>query len=129
MRALFLKPGQTEPAPDEWGSISAWAWGMSRAIDYLETRKEVDAKRIGFYGLSYGGKTALRIPALLDGYALSICSGDFNEWIVKLTTVDAPYTYMFTPEYEIGEFEANLARGGQTPSLQATKSGLLLMAE
>ena len=41
----------------------------------------VDPQRIGFYGLSYGGKTAMRVPALLDRYRLSICSADFNEWI------------------------------------------------
>ena len=46
VRALYLKPGQTEPAPDEWGSIAAWAWGLSRAVDYLETDKGVDAKKV-----------------------------------------------------------------------------------
>ena len=76
-----------------------------RLLDWLVTLPQVDPARIAFYGLSYGGKTALRIPALLDRYALSICSGDFNEWIVKLTTVEAGYSYMFTHEYEIGEFD------------------------
>ena len=55
----------------------------SRILDWLATLPFVDAKRIGFYGLSYGGKTAMRVPALLTGYCLSICSGDFNEWIRK----------------------------------------------
>ncbi len=76
-----------------------------RTLEWLQSQAPVDGKRIAFYGLSYGGKTALRIPALLDGYALSICSGDFNEWIVKLTTEDWVWTYMFTPEYEIDEFD------------------------
>ncbi|MGH9718566.1 MAG: alpha/beta hydrolase family protein, partial [Bryobacteraceae bacterium] len=76
-----------------------------RALDWLSSLPYVDPQRIAFYGLSYGGKTALRIPSLLGRYALSICSGDFNEWIVKLTTVDAPYTYMFTQEYEMNEFD------------------------
>ncbi|MEO7653308.1 MAG: hypothetical protein ABIZ80_22855, partial [Bryobacteraceae bacterium] len=76
-----------------------------RLLDWLSALPQVDPQRIAFYGLSYGGKTALRIPALAQRYALSICSGDFNEWIYKLTTVDAGYTYMFTAEYEIGEYD------------------------
>jgi dienelactone hydrolase len=75
-----------------------------KSIDWLETLPIVDAKRIGFYGLSYGGKTALHVPALEPRYMLSICSGNFNEWIRKLTVLDAPYTYMLTQEYEIAEF-------------------------
>ena len=50
----------------------------SRILDWLGTLPFVDAKRIGFYGLSYGGKTAMRVPAVLPGYALSICSGGFQ---------------------------------------------------
>ena len=50
VRAMYLKPGQAEPAPDDWGSIAAWAWGLSRALDYLETDKAVDATRVGLDG-------------------------------------------------------------------------------
>jgi len=76
----------------------------SRIIDWLETLPQVDKSRIGFYGLSYGGKTAMRVPAIETRYALSICSGDFNEWIWKNVSVDYPFTYMFTGEYEMPEF-------------------------
>lgn len=86
-----------------------------RILQWLATQPFVDSERIGFYGLSYGGKTAMRVPALLDGYALSICSGDFNEWIRKVVTVHAVTnaaagsqqfsSYMFTGEYEIMEFD------------------------
>jgi cephalosporin-C deacetylase-like acetyl esterase len=75
-----------------------------RILDWLATQPFVDAGRIAFYGLSYGGKTAMRIPALFDRYAVSICSGDFNEWIQKNTSVDVRYSYMFSPEYEMFEF-------------------------
>jgi dienelactone hydrolase len=75
-----------------------------RILDWLSQQPFVDPKRIGFYGLSYGGKTAMRVPAMLDRYALSICSADFNEWIRKVVTVDSPYSYLFTNEYDMPEF-------------------------
>jgi cephalosporin-C deacetylase-like acetyl esterase len=75
-----------------------------RILDWLSELPFVDPQRIAFYGLSYGGKTAMRVPALLDRYRLSICSADFNEWIKKNVTVDSPYSYMFTIEYEMPEF-------------------------
>jgi dienelactone hydrolase len=75
-----------------------------RILDWLGTQSFVDPTRIAFYGLSYGGKTAMRIPAVFDRYAVSICSGDFNEWIRKNTSLDARNSYMFSPEYEMFEF-------------------------
>ncbi len=79
-----------------------------RILGWLKDLPFVDPSRIGFYGLSYGGKTAMRIPAVLDGYALSVCSGDFNEWIRKNTSTSLPYSYMFYGEYEMPEW--NLGR-------------------
>jgi len=75
-----------------------------RMLDWLGTQPFVDAQRIGFYGLSYGGKTAVRVPPLLDQYCLSICSGDFNEWIWKISRNDEPFTYIYTYEYEMLDF-------------------------
>lgn len=74
-------------------------------LNWLETLPFVDPARIGFYGLSYGGKTAMRVPSLLDRYVLSICSADFNEWVKKNATVHSPYSYMFSGEYEMPEFD------------------------
>ncbi len=75
-----------------------------RTLDWLASLPNVDAERMAFYGLSYGGKTAMRVPALLPRYCLSICSGDFNEWIRKNVSLDYPGSYMFSGEYEMPEF-------------------------
>jgi dienelactone hydrolase len=75
-----------------------------RILDWLETLPFVDGKRIAFYGLSYGGKVAMRIPAIVTRYCLSICSGDFNEWIWKNINLSWDGSYMFTNEYDMYEF-------------------------
>jgi dienelactone hydrolase len=74
-------------------------------VDWLATLDEVDPARIAFYGLSYGGKTAMRVPALVERYCLSICSADFNEWIWKNASTRSSYSYVTTGEYEIFEFD------------------------
>ena len=74
-------------------------------VDWLATLPYVDPERIGFYGLSYGGKSAMRIVPLVDGYCLSICSADFNEWVWKNASTRTPYSYVWTGEYEIFEFD------------------------
>ena len=79
-----------------------------RILDWLTAQPWVDSERIGLYGLSWGGKVALRVPSLLGRYSLSISSGDFNEWIWKNASTDWRGTYMFAPEYEM--FDFNLGR-------------------
>jgi len=75
-----------------------------RTVAWLATLPNVDPARIAFYGLSYGGKTAVRVPTMLPEYCLSICSGDFNEWVRKNATNRDKYSYVFTPEYEMCEW-------------------------
>ena len=96
---------QRKANPIKWSLFSLIIRQHERTLDWLAEQPFVDADRIGFYGLSYGGKTAMRVPAVLERYACSICSADFNEWIVKNATVDSRYSYMFGGEYEMPEFD------------------------
>ncbi|MEZ6061502.1 MAG: dienelactone hydrolase family protein [Planctomycetaceae bacterium] len=74
-------------------------------VNWLKTQPFVDSERIAFYGLSYGGKSAMRIPALVTDYCLSICSADFNEWVLKNATTRHNFSYVWTGEYEIFEWD------------------------
>jgi hypothetical protein len=56
--------------PDDWGSLRAWAWGASRALDYFETDKAVDAKKVAIEGLSRYGKAAIVAMAYDDRFAV-----------------------------------------------------------
>ena len=109
IRAKYLKSGQTEPALDEWGAISAWAWGLSRAMDYLETDKSIDAKKVAIYGVSRLGKTVMWAGAHDQRFAMVIasCSGEggaalsrrnYGETIAHLTA-PTRYPYQFAANY------------------------------
>lgn len=109
VRSRYLNPGQTEPAAGEWGTIAAWAWGLSRALDYLETDKGVDARRVAVTGVSRLGKTVLWTGAHDPRFALVIasCSGEggaalsrrnYGETIAHLAA-PTRYAYQFAANY------------------------------
>jgi hypothetical protein len=75
-----------------------------QTISWLGSLPFVDKSRIAFYGLSYGGETAMRVPAVLEGYCLSICSGDFGDWSRKVVDTHQPASYMHSIEWEMPYF-------------------------
>ncbi len=72
-----------------------------QTLTWLDSLPFVDGDRIAFYGLSYGGETAVRVPTVLEKYCLSICSGDFNQWTRKVAATDQPFSFMRTIEWEM----------------------------
>ncbi|MFY8199509.1 MAG: dienelactone hydrolase family protein [Pirellula staleyi] len=72
-----------------------------QTLKWLDSLPFVDGNRIAFYGLSYGGETAVRVPTILEKYCLSICSGDFNQWTRKVASTDQPFSFMNTIEWEM----------------------------
>jgi len=72
IHSLFYREGQSFPKANEWGVLSAIAWGGMRAMDYLETDKDIDAKRVALMGHSKCGKAALWTAAQDERFALAV---------------------------------------------------------
>jgi hypothetical protein len=106
--------------PDDWGSLRAWAWGASRGLDYLETDKAVDAKKVGIEGVSRFGKAALVTMAYDQRFALVLIgsSGEggaklhrrnFGEAVESLTA-SGEYHWMAGNFLKYGTEEGKLGR-------------------
>ena len=110
--------------PDDWGALRAWAWGASRALDYFQTEKSVDAKRVGIEGVSRYGKAALVTMAFDTRFAVALVgsSGEggvkphrrnFGEEVENLTAA-GEYHWM------AGNFLKYGASDGATGSMNAS---------
>jgi (4-O-methyl)-D-glucuronate---lignin esterase len=127
VRKLALAPGQTAPTPDEWGAIAAWAWGVSRFVDYLETDQAVDAKRIAITGVSRLGKTVLWAGANDPRIALVIasCSGEGGAALARrnygetIAHLEAPTRYPY-------QFAGNYAKYAKDPNTLAVDTHCLI---
>ncbi len=115
---LLKKEPNAARKPDEAGAIAAWAWGLSRIMDYLQTDDEVDGERVALFGVSRLGKTVLWAGARDERFSLVIpnCSGEggaalsrrlYGETIAHITH-PTRYDYQFAPNYQqMGEDPAS----------------------
>jgi hypothetical protein len=107
-RGVIGATSATPPGPEEWGTISAWAWGVSRVIDYLQTDKAVDGKKIALFGHSRLGKTALWASALDERIAavFSSCSGEMGaalarrDWGETVDDMAQNFSYQFAGNFQ-----------------------------
>ena len=116
VRSLFGTLRQ-QRAPDQWGAIGGWSWGLSRVMDYLQTDPDVDGKQIALAGVSRLGKTVLWAAAQDERFAMvmpllsgeggaAISRRNFGETIADLTK-PSRYHYWYAPRYADYAFDVD----------------------
>jgi hypothetical protein len=126
-RKLGLAPGQTAPAADEWGTIAAWAWGISRFVDYLETDPAVDAKRVAITGTSRLGKTVTWAGANDQRIALVIacCGGEGGAALARRNYGETIAHLVEATRFPY-QFAGNYAKYGPDPNTSKVDSHCLV---
>ena len=127
IRGYYLKKGQTYPAPDEWGAISAWSWGLSRAMDYFVTDAQIDSKKIALFGVSRLGKTVLWTGCrdTRFGMVIASCSGEGGAAISRRLygeTID----HMTHPTRYFYQFAGNWRNFREDPSKSPVDAHMLV---
>jgi hypothetical protein len=117
IRGHYLKPGTTWPAPDEWGTISAWSWGLSCVMDYLETDQQINSKKVALHGVSRLGKTVLWAGAIDErfGMVIASCSGEGGAAISRRQYGET-IKHMIDSSRYFYQFCGNRAKYGDDPT-------------
>lgn len=100
--------GVRASAPDDWGAIAAWGWGLSRALDYMETDRDIDAMRVAIFGMSRLGKTVLWAGARDTRFAMVLanCSGEGGASLARrnygetVKHLNVNFPYQFAKSYQ-----------------------------
>jgi dienelactone hydrolase len=107
VHGIFDNP-QTQRPSDAWGTIGAWAWGASRVMDYLQTDKDIDNKRVAVVGHSRGGKTSLWAGAQDERFAMVVSnnSGSTGAALARgkvgenITAINKTFPHWFAQNYK-----------------------------
>jgi hypothetical protein len=127
VRQRYLPQGASEPAADEWGTIAAWAWGISRVVDYCETDPQIDAKRVAITGVSRLGKTVMWAGANDPRIALVIasCSGEGGAALSRRNYGET-IAHLVEPTRYPYQFAANYAKWAADPKTAPMDANLLV---
>jgi len=127
IRGHYLKKGEVSPAADEWGAISAWSWGLSYAMDYLESDPQVDAKRIALQGVSRLGKTVLWTGARDPRFAMIIasCSGEGGA-ALSMRNYGETIAHMIAPTRYLYQFCSNRTKYAENPQSSPIDAHMLI---
>ncbi len=127
IRGYYLKSGETYPAPDEWGAISAWSWGLSRAMDYFETDPGINPKKVALFGVSRLGKTVLWTGArdTRFGMVIASCSGEGGAAISR-RNYGENINHMTHPTRYFYQFAGNWRNYAEDPSKSPVDANMLV---
>lgn len=127
VRGLYLKDGAEQPAADEWGSISAWAWGVSNVIDCFEKDPDIDATRVALTGCSRLGKTTIWTGAIERRIAVVMpsCSGEGGAALSRRNFGET-IAHLVEPTRFPYQFCANYAQWGPDPSKMPMDAHMLI---
>ena len=119
LQSLFLAPGDTK-RPDSWGTLAAWAWCGSRAMDWIETEPRIDSRRVMVAGHSRGGKTALWCAAEDERFAMAVsnCSGCGGAKLNRVSLPNSEHIGQLVsgfPHWFCGNFAQFAGRDGALP--------------